>query len=96
VIKISSQAERPFFLIDLFPEDPTGHTPDIHIIRLVSSTFNVQKIVHNTQSPLEAFRIFISVLLKVSGAKPYPNLESVQLKKIKAFPTIREYENSLG
>jgi hypothetical protein len=95
VIKISSEGERPFYLIDLFLDDPKIHTPVLRIIRLFSTNFNPQKFVSSVHNPLEAFIIFTSVLLRLSDAKPYPDLESVQLKRIRIFPTIKDYENSL-
>ncbi|UCH97091.1 MAG: rhomboid family intramembrane serine protease [Candidatus Aminicenantes bacterium] len=101
VVKISPPAERPFLLIDLLVDDPfalAGSAADkivIRTIRLLSTNFNPKKFVPKAQSPLEAFKIFSSALLKLSGAKPFPDLESVQLKKITTFHTIKDYENSL-
>jgi hypothetical protein len=44
---------------------------------------------------LDAFRKFVAVLFRLSRAQPYPDLDAVQLKKVIAFPTINEYNNSL-
>jgi len=96
VAKISSPAEGPYLLLDLFLDDPTGDSLDVRTIRFLSKTFNPQKFVPGAKNPLEAFNVFTSALLKLSGAKPYPDLESVQLKKIKVFPTVKEYEDSIG
>lgn len=102
VIKISPPGERPFLLIDLFVDDPGAppHAPTsqetvIRTIRLLSTNFNPQKFIAGDQGPLEAFKIFTSGLLRLSKAKPFPDLESVQLKKVAGFPSINEYENSL-
>ena len=94
VAKITPPGKSPFLLIDLFVDDPGGENTDLRAIRFLSTTFNPQKFVPSAQNPLQAFKAFISGLLKLSGAKPYPDLESVQLKKINAFPTIEEYEKS--
>lgn len=95
VAKISPPSKNPFLLLDLFIDDPTDQNIDIRTIRFFSTTFNPQKFVPNAQNPLDAFKVFTTALLKLSGAKPYPDLESVQLKKIKVFPTIKEYEDSI-
>ncbi len=101
VVKISPPGERPFLLIDLFVDDPdapdvpTARAAVIRALRLSSTTFNPQKFVAGGQGPLEAFKIFTSSLLRLSKAKPFPDLESVQLKKVAGFRSIDEYEDSL-
>lgn len=94
VVRISSQSDLPLFLIDLLLDDPLGNKSMIRIIRLFSTEFDVQKFVPGAQNAAEAFSIFATLLLKLSGAQPYPDLESVKLKKGKVFPTIEAYENS--
>jgi membrane associated rhomboid family serine protease len=101
VVKISPPGERPFLLIDLFVDDPgvpttpTVQEAVIRTLRLLSTNFNPQKFVASTQGPLEAFKIFTSALLKLSKAKPFPDMESVQLKKVASYHSINEYEDSL-
>jgi len=101
VVKISSPGERPFLLIDLFvddpdaPDAPTARDAVIRTLRLSSTTFNPQKFVAGGQGPLEAFKIFTANLLRLSKAKPFPDMESVQLKKLAGFRSIDEYEDSL-
>jgi len=101
VVKILPPRERPFLLIDLFVDDPgapaspTVQEVVIRTLRLLSTNFNPQKFVAGDQGPLEAFKIFTSALLKLSKAKPFPDMESVQLKKVAGYRSINEYENSL-
>lgn len=101
VVKISPPGERPFLLIDLFvddpgaPIDPTAREAVIRNLRLLSTNFNPQKFVAGSQGPLEAFKIFTSALLRLSKAKPFPDVESVQLKKVAGYRSINEYEDSL-
>jgi membrane associated rhomboid family serine protease len=101
VVKISPPGERPFLLIDLFVDDPDApNTPTaqpavIRTLRLLSTNFNPQKFVAGDQGPLEAFKIFTSSLLRLSKSKPFPDLESVQLKKVTGYRSINEYEDSL-
>jgi membrane associated rhomboid family serine protease len=101
VVKISPPGERPFLLIDLFVDDPgapntpTAQPAVIRTLRLLSTNFNPQKFVAGDQGPLEAFKIFTSSLLRLSKAKPFPDLESVQLKKVTGYRSINEYEDSL-
>lgn len=99
VVKISPPGERPFLLIDLLVDDPGAPIAPppqkavIRTLRLFSTDFNPQKFVAQTQSPLEAFKIFTSSLLRLSKAKPFPNVESVQLKKVTGYRSIKEYED---
>ena len=101
VVKISPPGQRPFLLIDLFvddpgaPNNPTAQSAVIRTLRLLSTNFNPQKFVAGDQGPLEAFKIFTSSLLRLSKAKPFPDLESVQLKKVTGYRSINEYEDSL-
>ncbi len=101
VVKISPPGERPFLLIDLLVDDPgapvapTVQEAVIRTLRLSSTHFNPHKLVAGAQAPLEAFKIFTSGLLDLSKAKPFPDMESVQLKKIAVYRSIDEYENSL-
>jgi membrane associated rhomboid family serine protease len=101
VVKISPPGERPFLLIDLFvddpgaPDTPTAQPAVIRTLRLLSTDFNPQKFVAGDQGPLEAFKIFTSSLHRLSKAKPFPDLESVQLKKVTGYCSINEYEDSL-
>lgn len=101
VVKISSPGERPFLLIDLLVDDPgapgspTAPEVTIRTLRLLSTNFNPQKFVAGGQGPLESFKIFTSALLKLSKAKPFPDSESVQLKKVTGYRSIKEYEESL-
>jgi hypothetical protein len=103
VVKISPPGKRPFLLIDLLVDDPGAPTPPaareavIRTLRLLSTNFNPQKFVAHTpgQGPLEAFKIFTSSLLKLSNAKPFPDIDSVQLKKVAGYRSINEYEDSL-
>jgi membrane associated rhomboid family serine protease len=96
VIKIAPPSERAFLLIDLVLDDPAASSKNsIRVIRLSSRTFSAKKFVPAAQSPLEAFRVFISALLKRSAARPYPDSESTQLKRLHSFPTERAYEESI-
>lgn len=94
VVKISSLSERPFFLIDLFLVDPEAENSEIRTIRFTSKGFDPRRLVPGAAGPMEANRIFMSILLKLSGAKPYPDLESVRLQTIREFPTVKAYEDS--
>ena len=94
VVKISSTSERPFFLIDLFLIDPKSENSEIRTIRFTSKVFDPRRLVPGAAGPMEANRIFMSILLKLSGAKPYPDLESVLLQTVREFPSVKAYEDS--
>jgi membrane associated rhomboid family serine protease len=93
MVKITGEAERPFLLIDLFMDDPTSENTEIRIIRMLSN-FNPQKFVPNAKDLLDAFKTFTATLLHLSGARAFPDIESVQLIKTKVYSTIGEYENT--
>ena len=94
VVKIAPSSGRPFFLIDLFLVDPGAEKTEIRTIRFTSNVFDPRRLVPGAAGPMEAFRIFISILLKLSNAKPYPDLESVRLQTVREFPTVDAYEDS--
>ncbi|MCP5051765.1 MAG: rhomboid family intramembrane serine protease [bacterium] len=101
VVKITPEGKPAYLLIDLFLDHPqtaatTGSaTLNIRSLRVTSSTFNPQRVIPNTKSLTDAFRIFTSGVLKLSGATPLPDPESVQLKKITEFHSVKEYEEAM-
>ena len=95
VVRITSQGNKPFFLVDLFVDDPSAAGHDVRTIRMLTPKIALQRFFPNEADRLEAFRKFISRLLSFSGARPYPNIESLQLKKVITFPTVKDYDDSL-
>ena len=103
VVKISPPAQKPFLLIDLFLDNPATHTAanpknnviNIRSLRVTSKNFNPQKLIPNTKTPIDAFRVFTSGLLKLSGASTFPDQESVLLKKMASYTSVQEYEAAL-
>jgi membrane associated rhomboid family serine protease len=97
VVKIAPPAGtgRPFLLLELFLSDPYALTSDLRTVRFLSTQFNPQKFIPNASGPMEAFKIFINALLKLSGAQSYPDAEAVQLKRVLTFASVEDYENSL-
>jgi membrane associated rhomboid family serine protease len=97
VVKIAPPEQRPFLLVDLLVDDPASPVDGevIRTIRFNSTNFNPKKFVPRAQGPLEAFKYFTTVLHRLSNSKPYPDLDSVQLKKVTTFASISEYENFL-
>jgi hypothetical protein len=95
VVKIAPPSGRPFLLLDLFLSNPNDLAADIRLVRFFSSQFNPQKFAPNASGPMEAFKAFVSALLELSGALPYPDLQSVQLNRIITFTSIEDYGSSL-
>jgi membrane associated rhomboid family serine protease len=96
VAKILPEKGRSYFLIDLFLDDPVGELSDIRLYRLSGTAFDPGRLVPWAQGSMEAFRIFLSILLKVSNAKPYPDVDSVRLQTVREFPTVKSYEASFS
>jgi membrane associated rhomboid family serine protease len=95
VVKIAPSPGRPFLLLDLFLSNPNVLTADLRLVRFFSSQFNPQKFVPHAPGPMEAFKAFVSALLELSGAQPYPDVDPVQLNRLITFTSIEEYDNSL-
>ncbi|MCP4154795.1 MAG: hypothetical protein GY757_44145 [bacterium] len=94
-VKISSQTKHPFLLIDLFLSDPSLPVPQISLIRISSTNFDPQKLIPSATKQLEAFKIFISAIIRTSKSKPYPDEDTALLKKVKTFPTSADYDRWL-
>jgi membrane associated rhomboid family serine protease len=102
-VKITPPGQSAFLVIDLFLDDPKTHSAvdkqtsmiNIRTLRVSSKTFNPQSIIPNTKSLSHAFQVFNAGVLKLSKAVPFPDLESVQLKKISTFSSIEDYETAL-
>ncbi|MGE5340848.1 MAG: rhomboid family intramembrane serine protease [Candidatus Omnitrophota bacterium] len=95
VVKITPTGGRAYLIIDLFLSDPFDASPDLRIIRLHSSVFNPRHFYPAAADALGAFRGFITELLNAAGAKPHPDLETVQLRKSMVFPSVEHYEETL-
>jgi membrane associated rhomboid family serine protease len=95
VVKITPESDRPFLLIDLFMANPRTESLEIRTVRMLSSQFNPKIFAPEASSAMDAFKSFIASIMDVSGAQPYPDLESVQLKKMVSFGTILDYEESV-
>ena len=95
VVRILPAMDRPFYLIDLFLDDPQSDKPAYRAVRIRSSTFDPMELVTGALDFLSAFRSFITKLLELSNARPHPDLDAVMLRNIQEFGSIEEYEFSL-
>lgn len=95
VARIFSASEKPYCLIDMFIDDPHSDNPTLRTIRLNSSTFDPMQFVPYASDSLTALETFISMLLRLSGARPYPDSNAVLMKYVREFPSIKDYEQSL-
>lgn len=95
VAEITSLEDLPYLLIDLFMEDPKSGAATVRSIRLLSSDFDPKKFFPDIEDSLEALKAFISHLVELSGAKTYPDKESVLLSPPRSFRSMEEYEKSI-
>ncbi len=95
VAEIASERELPFLLIDLFLDDPKTNDHKIRTIRILSTSFDPTKFSPGIQDHQDALKVFISVLLKLSGATAYPNEDSILLDVHQSFSSIENYEKSI-
>ncbi|NIO49583.1 MAG: rhomboid family intramembrane serine protease [Candidatus Aminicenantes bacterium] len=95
IAEIAPNKELPFVLIDLFLDDPKENVHNIRTIRLLSTSFDPTKFSPGIQDNHDALKVFISVLLKLSGATAYPDEDSIQLDSPQSFFSIEAYEKSI-
>lgn len=95
VAEIAPDQELPYLLIDLFLDDPKTNDHKIRTIRLLSTSFDPTKFFPRIQDRQDALKVFVSVLLKLSGATAYPDEESILLEAPKSFFSIEDYEKSI-
>jgi hypothetical protein len=95
VAEIALEQELPFLLIDLFLDDPKTKDHKIRTIRLLSTSFDPTKFSPGIQDRQDALKVFVSVLLKLSGATAYPDEDSILLDAPQSFSSIENYEKSI-
>ncbi len=95
VAEIAPDKETPFLLIDLFLDDPKTKDHKIRTIRLLSTSFDPTKFCPGIQDRQDALKVFVSVLLKLSGATAYPDEDSILLEAPQSFSSMENYEKSI-
>ncbi len=95
VAEIALDQELPFLLIDLFMDDPKTKDQKIRTIRLLSTSFDATKFSPGIQDQQDALKVFVSVLLKLSGATAYADEDSILLDAPQRFSSIENYEKSI-
>jgi membrane associated rhomboid family serine protease len=95
IAEIAPDRELPYQLIDLFLDDPKTKDHKIRTIRLLSTSFDPTIFSPGIQDRQDALKVFVSVLLKLSGATAYPDEDSIILEAPRRFPSIENYEKSI-
>ncbi len=95
VAEIAHDQELPYLLIDLFLDDPKKNDRKIRTIRLLSTRFDATKLSPGIQDLQDALKVFVSVLLKLSGATAYADEDSILLDAPQSFSSIENYEKSI-
>jgi len=95
VAEIALDNETPFLLVDLFLDDPKTKDHKIRTIRLLSTSFDPTKFSPGIQDKQDALKVFVSVLLKLSGATAYPDEDSILLEAPQSFSSMDNYEKSI-
>jgi membrane associated rhomboid family serine protease len=95
VVEIAPEQQQPYLLIDLFLDDPKTNDNKIRSIRLLSTGFDATKFSPGIQDQQDALKVFVSVLLKLSGATAYPDEDSILLESPQSFFSIEAYEKSI-
>jgi len=95
IAEIAPDQEPSYLLIDLFLDDPKTNDHKIRTIRLLSTSFDPTKFSPGIQDYQDALKVFVSVLLKLSGATAYPDEDSILLEAPQSFFSIGDYEKSI-
>ncbi|NIM59892.1 MAG: rhomboid family intramembrane serine protease [Candidatus Aminicenantes bacterium] len=95
VAEIAPDQKEPFVLVDLFLDDPKTNNQKVRTIRLLSTTFDPTKFSPGIQDHQDALKVFVSVLLKLSGATAYPDEDSILLEAPQSFSSVEDYEKSI-
>jgi membrane associated rhomboid family serine protease len=95
IAEITPDKELPFMLIDLFLDDPKANNHNVRAIRLLSTGFDPTKFSPGIQDKQDALKVFVSVLLRLSGATAYPDEDSILLEAPQSFLSIEDYEKSI-
>ena len=95
VAEIAPDRELPYQLIDLFLDDPKSKDRKIRTIRLLSTSFDPTIFSPGIQDRQDALKVFVSVLLKLSGATTYADQDSILLDAPQRFSSIENYEKSI-
>ncbi|KKN44779.1 hypothetical protein LCGC14_0689670 [marine sediment metagenome] len=95
VAEIAPDRELPYQLIDLFLDDPKTKDRKIRTIRLLSTSFDPTIFSPGIQDRQDALKVFVSVLLKLSGATTYADQDSILLDAPQRFSSIENYEKSI-
>jgi len=95
VAEIAPERELPYQLIDLFLDDPKTKDRKIRTIRLLSTSFDATIFSPGIQDRQDALKVFVSVLLKLSGGTAYPDQDSILLEAPQRFSSIENYEKSI-
>jgi hypothetical protein len=78
-VEIAPDQLPSYQLIDLFLDDPKANDHEVRSIRLLSTAFDPIKFSPGIQDQQDALKVFVSVLLKLSGATAYPDMDSIML-----------------
>ncbi len=95
VAEIAPDRKQPFVLIDLFLDNPKANDNKVRAIRLLSTSFDPTKFSPGVEDHQDALKVFVSVLLKLSGATAYPDEDSILLEAPQTFFSIEDYEKSI-
>jgi hypothetical protein len=95
IAEIAADQKPSYLLVDLFLDDPKTNDHKIRTIRLLSTSFDPTKFSPGIQDHQDALKVFVSVLLKLSGATAYPDEDSILLEAPQSFFSIEDYEKSI-
>jgi membrane associated rhomboid family serine protease len=94
-VEIAPDQQPSYLLIDLFLDDPKTNDHEVRSIRLLSTGFDPTKFSPGIQDQQDALKVFVSVLLKLSGATAYPDIDSIMLDSPQSFLSVEGYEKSI-
>jgi tetratricopeptide (TPR) repeat protein len=95
VAAVGGLSEKPVILIDLVMNWSSGGDEPLKVIRLRGDRFDARAFVRDAQSPLDALRAFVGVLLRESGATPLPDEQSANGMPFASFGDLTSYQRDI-
>lgn len=92
---IREPGKKPVLLIDLIFDRLVDVGEHHRVLRMRSSDFNPIKLMPQMNNPKEAFKRFVDLLLRGSGAEAYPSKDEALGNAYRNFRTLREYEKTI-
>jgi hypothetical protein len=95
VAAVAGLSQKPVLLIDLVMNWTSGADEPLKVVRFRGDQFDARKLAGESDSPLDALRAFVAVLIAESGAAALPDEQSAKGMPFAAFDDLDAYQSSV-